>query len=100
MGEIVINKINKYENYIVCKKLRSGLKRKNKQVTWTKNQEWAGGAILNRMVPLGLIERVKLEQRLERGEEYLQGEGGDSTKAIGACQSGWSCQMGVSDRRN
>ena len=65
---------------------------KNKQVTWTKNQEWGGGAILNRMVPLGLIERVKLEQRLQRGEEYLQGEGGDSTKAIGACQSGWSCQ--------
>ena len=28
MGEIVINKINKYENYIVCKKLRSGMKRK------------------------------------------------------------------------
>ena len=52
------------------------------------------------MVPLGLIERVKLEQRLQRGEEYLQGEGGDSTKAIGACQSGWSCQMGVSDGGN
>lgn len=69
-------------------------------MTWTKNQEWAGGAILNRMVPLGLIEKVKLEQRLERGEEYLQGEGRDSTEAVGACQSGWSCQMGVSDGGN
>ena len=51
-------------------------------------------------MPFGLIEKVKLEQRFERGEENLQGEGRDSTEAVSACQRGWSCQMGVSNGGN
>lgn len=58
---------------------------------------WADVAMLNRVVPSDLIEKVKFEQRLERDEEQQQLEGRANTKAVSAWQRGWWGQMGVSD---